>query len=181
MLLPFIFLEKSKWISLKYNNIEENSFQIFHKWTTMSRKCPRAVSMVFPSPKRFRYGYVNQTAVPVLHRISSKSFTYVAIPSFVIKLFKEDNLVLDKIRSFSSKLKYFLIIFLVIIEFLNRYSDAFLYRLLKFWQSPWPWKRHQFRLKLLDSCLCPIFFIIAAHLLKMHLHTEPCSRQHFPI
>ncbi|CAF2144408.1 unnamed protein product [Brassica napus] len=24
--------------------------------------------MVFPSPKRFRYGYVNQTAVPVLHR-----------------------------------------------------------------------------------------------------------------
>ncbi|WZZ01167.1 hypothetical protein YC2023_073495 [Brassica napus] len=52
--------------------------------------------------------------------ISSKSFTYVAIPSFVIKLFKEDNLVLDKIRSFSSKLKYFLIIFLVVIEFLNR-------------------------------------------------------------
>ena len=86
----------------------------------MSRKCPRAVSMVFPSQKRFRYGYVNQTAVPVLHRISSKSFTYVAIPSFVIKLFKEDNLVLDKIRSFSSKLKYFLIIFLVVIDFLNR-------------------------------------------------------------
>lgn len=29
--------------------------------------------MVFASPKRFRYGYVNQTAVPVLHRHSGRN------------------------------------------------------------------------------------------------------------
>lgn len=32
-------------------------------------KCLRAVSMVFLFQKRFRYGYVNQTAVPVLRSL----------------------------------------------------------------------------------------------------------------